>query len=434
MFDFLKAAPRLLANPLKAIHKVVFAPGAQLDLTERIRVANTFKTFQDLQTIQLDIGNWEQLEIGSGTVTFAANEPLVLLSVGTEVGAEASNQTNLYFPYHPGDTQNIKLTNVTNIPKVNLYQEFMYGDDNNGMGVKVDELIYKVFERSSTSGAPVDIDINQFGPLGDGVDGWNLDPLDGSGPSGVNLEDGKLQFFTMRFLYLGAGVTEWGAVFSNRVIWFHRNDHANITVTPYFANPCLPIRYTIRNLGITGTPSVLKQLCSAVESEGGELDPGNKVSTPVTWADLRTIPATTRTPITAIRLTNTLNGKPNTLTFRILDAHSFVDNSNTIIEITHMHNVSGVVATWTPIGNSGLEFSTDITAVVGNPAHIIDGTIIPAAPGVGKGGNQVLKTADLDAHALISQNRNFDNSQMFVVSGEGQGVADVLSGITGLIF
>lgn len=434
MFDFLKSAPRLLSNPLKAIYKVAFALGANVDLTERLRVANTFKTFQDLQTIQLDSNNWEQTTVGGGTVTFAANEPLIELSVDIVAGSEASNQTNLYFPYHPGDTNNIKLTNITELPKENLYQEFMYGDDNNGMGFKVDELIYKIFERSSTSGAPVDIDVNQFGPLGDGVDGWNLDQLDGKGPSGVTLQNAKLQFWVMRFLYLGAGPQEWGAVISNKIIWIHRKDHANIDTTPYMANPNLPLRNTIRNKDTTASPSTLKQLCSAIESEGGELDPGNKISTPITWADLRTIPATTRTPIVAIRLTNTLNGKPNTRTFRILDSHNFADTSNVIIQVVHAHNPSGVVATWSPIGNTGLEFSTDITVVVGNPEHIIDGLIISAAPGQGKSGDEVLLTGDIDAHAFISQNRNFDNSQMFVVYGEGQGIADVLAGITGLVF
>jgi hypothetical protein len=435
MFNIFQTPPRWLGNIFKAIWQVKFPAGSSnTDLTERVRVANSHKTFQDIQTLQLDTNNWEQLEIGGGTVNFAANEPFVELSVGIADGDEASNQSNLYLPYNPGDTQVIKLTNRTETPKDNLYQEIMLGDDNNGLGFKIDSQILKFFERSSTSGAPVDIEINQLGPLGDGVDGWNLDPLDGTGPSGITLEPNKIQFFIMRFLYLGVGPVQWGFIIEDEIIWCHCQLHANILESPYMANPNLPIRYTIRNDGVTASPSTLRQLCSAIESEGGRLSPGNKISTPVTWADLRTIPATTRTPIVAIRLTPTLNGKPNTRTFRILDAHNFADDSNTVIQIGHLHKPSGIVATWNPIGDSGLEFSTDITAVVGNPEHIIDGTIIPAAPGVGKGGNSVLQTGDIDAHAFISQNRNFDNSQIFAVQAEGQGVADVLAGLTGLVF
>lgn len=435
MFNIFQTPPRWLGNIFKAIWQIKFAPGSNVDLTERLRVANSHKAFQDIQTLQLDTDNWEQLEIGGGVVNFATNEPFVELSVGTADGDEASNQSNLYVPYNPGDTQVIKLTHRTEILKDNLYQEIMYGDDNNGLGYKIDGTELKFFERSSTSGAPVDIEINQLGPLGDGVDGWNLDPLDGSGPSGITLQSNKIQFLIIRFLYLGVGPVQWGFIIDDKIIWCHCQLHANILDTPYMANPNLPVRYTIRNDGITSSSSILRQLCSAIESEGGKLNPGNKLSTPINWTDERSLPAATKTPITAIRLTNTLNGKPNTQTFRILDAHSHAEGSNTIFEIIHIHNPSGIVATWNPIGDSGLEFSTDITAVVGNPEHVIDGDIISAAPGTGKGDSSVLTpSSDIDAHAFISQNRNFDNSQIFAVKSEGKSTTDVISGITGLLF
>ena len=179
----------------------------------------------------------------------------------------------------------------------------------------------------------------------------------------------------------------------------------------------------------------MKQICVSIISEGGNLLPGVEHSTPTRWANKRTF--TARTPVLAMRLKNTLNGKPNRRTARILDVHAFADDENIIFEVAHLHDPSAITATWTSIGpDSGVEFSTDISAVTGNPEHIIDGLIISATPGVGGPGASELPTGDfVNAHSFISQSIDSNSSQMFVLFGEADGSpGDAVSGFTFLEF
>ncbi|TCK98514.1 hypothetical protein EDC19_0936 [Natranaerovirga hydrolytica] len=96
----------------------------------------------------------------------------------------------------------------------------------------------------------------------DGVDtiipqiGWNVDPLDGTGPSGFNLNLALGNIFQVTFTWYGYGVIEFNVViqntatFAQEVVTAHRFRPANETS---FADPNLPIRAQIDNNGTAAT-------------------------------------------------------------------------------------------------------------------------------------------------------------------------------------
>lgn len=95
---------------------------------------------------------------------------------------------------------------------------------------------------------------------------WNMDRLDGNGPSGKTADWSKAQIFFMDFQWLGVGGVRFGFEVDSVSVYVHEFFHAGIVSSVYMHNGTQPIRYEIRSTGGTGT---LSQICSSVSSEGG---------------------------------------------------------------------------------------------------------------------------------------------------------------------
>jgi hypothetical protein len=101
---------------------------------------------------------------------------------------------------------------------------------------------------------------------------WNVDTMDGNGPSGVvlNLDDPQILFIDLE--WLGVGTVRMGFVVNGALIICHKFHHANLDTAAkgaYMQTACLPIRYEVENTSTTGSSSTLKQICSTIISEGG---------------------------------------------------------------------------------------------------------------------------------------------------------------------
>lgn len=114
--------------------------------------------------------------------------------------------------------------------------------------------------RSGVTGVAVDTLVSQSA--------WNLDKLDGTGPSQITLDITKAQIFGFDFQWLGTGRVRYGFYFAGAPVYCHQLTNENSLSSVYMSNPNLPVRYEILNLGgqTTGT---LETICSTVISEGG---------------------------------------------------------------------------------------------------------------------------------------------------------------------
>jgi len=114
---------------------------------------------------------------------------------------------------------------------------------------------------------------------------WNIDTLDGTGPSGVNINWQNFNVFVIDFLYLGGTQVRFGFILNGQIQWVHKFSHANNFVDTIVLSPSLPIRYEIRS-GDTGTTGQFNQICAQVSSEGaigevGRIRGFNTGSTPI---------------------------------------------------------------------------------------------------------------------------------------------------------
>lgn len=73
---------------------------------------------------------------------------------------------------------------------------------------------------------------------------WNMDRLDGTGPSGITLDPNKIQLYHMDFAWQGAGAIRFGIKDQNgNPIYCHKISHSNNVTEAYWRSGNLPIRY-----------------------------------------------------------------------------------------------------------------------------------------------------------------------------------------------
>lgn len=79
---------------------------------------------------------------------------------------------------------------------------------------------------------------------------WNLDRCDGSGPSGYNLDIGKMQMAYMDYSWYGAGFIRFGWRMTNGdVVYCHKVANNNVNNAAYMRSGNLPARYEVSNIG-----------------------------------------------------------------------------------------------------------------------------------------------------------------------------------------
>ena len=108
---------------------------------------------------------------------------------------------------------------------------------------------------------------------------FNLDTLDGNGPSGVILDPSKLNIYQINFRWLGAGEIRFAIEDSNNgdMIFFHHIHYSNRNTTPHLSNPSLKLGYVAASLGGANTNVVVKGASMMGAIEG--------ILTPTTFPD-----------------------------------------------------------------------------------------------------------------------------------------------------
>jgi hypothetical protein len=184
--------------------------------------------------------------------------------------------------------------------KTGLRQRIGYYGAANGYYLEQNNSTVSFVERSSVTGVLVNSGITQSN--------WNVDKMDGTGPSGIILDLTKAQILFMDLEWLGVGTVRIGFVIDGNFYVCHKFHHANIIPTTYITTASLPLRYEITNTGVTSGASTLKQICNTVLSEGGYQLNGlqQAIGIPVTTPRTLAV-AGTFYPIVSIRLKTSPN-------------------------------------------------------------------------------------------------------------------------------
>lgn len=328
--------------------------GMAVDAFGRARVSQPLTLFDSFHRYQ-DNGKISVRTTGGGTSTYEESSSSILMNVGTASGDEVIRETSRVFAYQPGKSLQVLLTFTMSPPKTNLRQRVGYFNPDNGIFLQQNNNTASFVRRSSSTGSLVENVVNQAD--------WNLDKLDGTGPSKLTLDLTKSQIFFMDIEWLGVGSVRCGFVINGQPIHCHSFHHANVGQGTYMTTAILPGRVEITNTGVTSSASTYRQICFSVISEGGYELKGRprSVSTPVLAP--RDLPvAGTYYPVMSIRL------KPNRLNAIVIPKNIHVlgvgNNSRIAYKIIGSPVLTG--ADWVSVSDdSFVEYDKTATSYTG---------------------------------------------------------------------
>ena len=243
--------------------------GTLTDAFGRLRVSNPVTLFDSSHRFQ-DNGLWSTSNTAGGTYSFTTNQSLISLNVNTANNAEVVRETTKVFAYQPGKSLLIMNTFAMNTPKENLRQRVGYFGAQNGVYLENDGTTTYFVLRTYTSGQIEETRVAQTN--------WNIDKFDGNGysaqggsgsehASGLDVSKTNILWFDIE--WLGVGDVRCGFVVDGKLVTAHIFHNDNKNTVPYMTTAILPLRYEIKNTGVTASSSTLKQICSTVISEGG---------------------------------------------------------------------------------------------------------------------------------------------------------------------
>ena len=324
------------------------------DAFGRIRTSAPLTLFDSSHRYS-DNGLWSTSTASGGNSTFDANAGLVDLAVTTTSGSQVIRETTKCFSYQPGKSLLVMSTFTMAAAKTGLRQRVGYYGASNGMYLELANNDLNFVERSSSTGSLVETRVPKAN--------WNIDPLDGTGPSNLTLDITKSQILWMDIEWLGLGTVRLGFVINGKFIHCHSFHHANIITGTYITTASLPLRYEITNTAATASTSTLKQVCSTVLSEGGYELRGlqQAIGTTITSPHALTT-AGTYYPVISLRLKSARLDAIVILTaISILGASA---NTNYTWRVVASATTTG--GTWTSAGtNSSVEYNLTGTATTG---------------------------------------------------------------------
>jgi len=332
---------------------LVSAGPMAVDAFGRQRVSTPLTLFDSSHRYH-DNGLWNTSTASGGAAVFSPNEGLVNLNVNTTSGSEVLRETTKVFSYQPGKSLLVFNTFVMAPAQTNLRQRVGYFGTDNGLYIQLDNYTVSFVERSLVTGIVTESVVNQSA--------WNVDKMDGTGPSGVVLDLTKAQILFMDIEWLGEGTVRLGFVIDGNFILCHRFNHANYITSTYITTASLPLRYEITNTEVTANPSTLKQVCSTAISEGGyELRGAQQaIGTPIT-APTSLAVAGTFYPVVSIKLrAGYLDGVV------ILTALSIMGVATGIYNWKIVASGTTTGGAWVPAGvNSSVEYNITGTSFAG---------------------------------------------------------------------
>jgi len=341
------------------------------DAFGRLRVSNPLTLF-DSSNVMSKGTQFDESTTGSATVTYTANKSTVNLNVTEASGDKVIRQSKRVMSYQPGKSLLIFNTFVMNTQTENLEQRVGTFDANNGIFFEDTGTGYQIVRRSYTSGSSVDDPIAQAN--------WNGDKLDGTGPSGYDLDPTKASILFTDYEWLGMGSVRVGFVIDGKFIVAHTFLNANNLSTVYMQTANLPIRLEIEvTSALAAGTYTLQQVCSSVMSEGGYAPQGLRQS--IGTASLAGVNLTTAGTFYNLATIRIKSGRPYAVIIPIDVSASAISNSD--FEIKLIRNATPSTAF------SYTSYSDNVEYDLTGTTTITGGTIIGQAYLSGKGANSL---------------------------------------------
>lgn len=341
---------------------MAFRDGRDVDAFHRLRVSSPYTLFSNFNEFGSNARDWVGVNTGTGTSTFLPNEASMEMTTGgTAAGAEVIRQTRLCWRGNPGRSMFITMSQSFGAPVMNVRRRVGWFDGGNGVFLEQTSAGVRLVKRTNISGAPSDSILAEQA-------NWNIDPMDGTGPSGetINWEHRQTMFLDVQ--YTGTGRGRVGFMIGGKLWYVHDFASGNVPLLTQIRTPNLPLRAEITNTGVAGSVATMKLSGSSVMSEGGS-DAFARGILNSASRGTNTVGVTTRRPILSLRPKATFNGLPNIGWIVPYGYSTIASGNDAYIELVVGGALTG--ASWTSVGADSLvEFDIAATAITGGASVI----------------------------------------------------------------
>lgn len=372
-------------NPLTAVtakvdpdfgFPITFADSANIDAFGKLRVSTPHTLFDSKTLHNKSSLFWSQTSSGTGFVGFTENNDASVTLSAANINDYAIRQTSQRFNYQPGKSQLVIFTGILSpvsnaIKRYGLFTSLTAAPYTPNLGL--------YFETQTDSISSIAVVQNNGTNLVPSIsarrENWNIDKLDGTGPSGKTLRLSAANIFLIDFEWLGVGRVRFGTVIDGQVCYCHQINNAGNVQGAYLKSPNLPVRAEIRQTG-NGT-ATMKMICSSVMSEGGADFTGvtRSVDTGATANGIPITTTNTRRAILGVRLqANKLDSVNEILNASVIPIPQSASTSSPFrYEIVSNPTLGGSTITWNPVDiNSNFDYSV----APDNTITVTGGTVI----------------------------------------------------------
>ena len=343
---------------------------------------------------------------GSGNANVAYSS--YTLGVGTGATDSAVHQSLMYHHYQPGKSQFVLFSFVLESHRTNTVKRVGYFDDTNGVFLEQTGTgSLRIVMRTNTGGVTSDSGVDQSA--------WTVDPCNGSGPSGFEINVTKTQLMWVDYQWLGVGRVRVGFVHDGNYILATEFVHSNNLATVYWRLPNLPVRCEISNTGSAVGVANMQQICSTVISEGGYGETGTVGAINSSLLGRILEDGGDTLPVVAIRLKNNFNGFPNRGFVRIQEAASLITDSPIYFELRRFNSHNLITGgSWVSFGdNSIVEYNITATGYSGGESVI--GDFVAAAASKNTTASTALTPQTANKRGFISQNYYSNGSYAYAL-------------------
>ncbi len=300
----------------------------------------------------------------TGSVSTATS--MAVLSTGLGLGSTASIQSNRYIRYQPARQAYAIFSARFTTGIAGATQWMGCFDALDGFAVGYNGTTFSILYRNSVTGAVVNTTVAQAS--------FNVDQLNGAGPSGLTLDPTKLNIFRIQYSWLGVTpimfqIMNIGGTF----VTFHMITQANVFNNPSLSIPQLPMRAEVANAGIASTVTLATAGWGA-----GIVDESRSPANGRTFIVTNTLPSLTTAAgevgLLVIQNPTTFGGIANKIEAKICQIGGGGTDINGIsIRMRLLRNatVTGTSFSSVSAGNSIMNVSTAGTYTVGTGTQVI---------------------------------------------------------------
>lgn len=301
--------------------------------------------------------------VGTATSVYDDVSHGMILTVDGTSGSKVTRTTNRYHYYMPASANLITMTIACgDTGKTGNHRRWGAFDDSDGLFFELTQTTLCVVLRSSTTGSIVNTKVNRAS--------WNRDKLDGTGPSGFNIDITKINLYWIDYQWLGAGRVRFGIYEPDGTrTTCHVFENAGQNALPYMRTGTLPLRTENENVATTGSSSQLRESCMAIYTEGTYEDytfwrnaDVNAIAVSTGATNTHLVSVRSSTSFDGLNHHNSINVYPETLNVytdqpvaislyedTTLTSSSFVASTASTLEISTAGTVSSAVSpfkTW----------------------------------------------------------------------------------------